>query len=462
MTTPTDGIEVIVESLAAGDRYITAHGGTPRMGRCWAKNATSGGHFVVWPNTAGVTLNNMICPEHGAERHDLRQTVGGQVGRTVVATKAFVKSIADKANAAKAAKTAEAEAAGTTRKVRDLAVGDVFLYATKSYHAVELPTHAVVRVVAVTKLPKGRVELTVVGSAASYEAARGAYSRPYNLNGVERDLHVVPVAITGSISGTAQVITDPAGLDRRYYGHDELVAAAAGELRWADEVDVDAAELDRLSAVAKARVEYLAAREAELADLDAKLADPGHHFRNEVRGPAKSVEYATAELARRAAHIEQARADLAVIEARLDELAKAVSSPAIAEVEPIPDGPGEEDTWPAQVCGNCLGIAGERTSSGAELVVTFDEWSGRRLCQECEPAPMVDGIRAGQAVRIGPNAGANAGREAVVIRHEGTGTVVQILGQGIERLYHRSELTPVDTGVITCEPMPATDAEPVR
>jgi hypothetical protein len=51
---------------------------------------------------------------------------------------------------------------------------------------------------------------------------------------------------------------------------------------------------------------------------------------------------------------------------------------------------GEEDTWPRTVCANCLAVAGETSHRYGELVtivVTFDEASGRRLCQECEPNP---------------------------------------------------------------------------
>jgi len=43
----------------------------------------------------------------------------------------------------------------------------------------------------------------------------------------------------------------------------------------------------------------------------------------------------------------------------------------------------EEDMMPRNICGNCLA-----TSTRANPV-RFDERSGRRLCQECEPHPMV-------------------------------------------------------------------------
>lgn len=395
------GVAGKFHGMAAAMKFVDEAGqGAAKVGRCGAYGSTTT-HFVVWPNTSGVSLGNIACPIHEAgqgKRGHIGQTVGGTQGRAIAVTKAYVKAIADEANAAKRAKVAAAEAAGASRKARDLVAGDVFVYSPKSYNRVELPTGTVLRVVATEKLAGGKVRLTVVGTLDDLAAGRGAYSR--SGMGIESDLALIDPVVVGTISGTALVALTADGNGRRW-GVDKLADLDLDGVQWADEADVTAVEVARLTKLAAARATYIESAGAGITEVEETLArlDAGAGgYTAEERDRLASRK--RGELDQRTSNLARLRDELGQIEARIVELTTVSLPPAARTraflaatgglveepVTEVPEGPGEEDTLPVTVCGNCLAIEGERTVAGP-VRVTFDERSGRRLCQECEPAP---------------------------------------------------------------------------
>lgn len=246
---PTTGL-----SYTAAVRALEAAGepGKPRVGRCGIRG-TNGSHFVVWPDTANVGLGNMRCPLH-PERGTLGQTVAGARGTAIAVRKDFVRAIAaaEKLDADK--KAAELRAAGVKLTAGELEPGDQFTGPRrgKTWPAGRL------KVIAVTPVGRGRLEVAVVGTAAAFRDRTGPYWTSARYTEPAGILEQTDPQVTVTVARSAKVMA-AAELDTPAVMADEL-DDPIGEV-----IDLGRRELEQ-------RREYLTVRlAAQLADARRKL-----------------------------------------------------------------------------------------------------------------------------------------------------------------------------------------------